>query len=171
MKTKETLLFIDMDGVIADFEKGINSGNGDLDQMFGNKFFRKLEPMEKEIAEKIERLQELTKVKILSKACVERNDKRFASQVSDKKYWLMRFAPTVENKDIIIQSTEESKGEIVREFSDYHCILLDDYSLNLVEWELAGGIGIKKAKRYKNERTFEQVNSLKDLIILLENLL
>ena len=171
MKTKRTILFIDMDGVIADFGKGINSGNGDLNQMFENKFFRKLEPMEEEIAEKIERLQELTKVKILSKACVERNDKRFTKQVADKKYWLMRFAPTVENKDIIIQSTEESKGEIVREFSDFHCMLLDDYSLNLVEWELAGGIGIKKAKRYKNDRTFEQVNSLKDLIILLENLL
>ena len=69
MKTKETILFIDMDGVIADFGKGINSGNGNLNQMFENKFFRKLEPMEEEIAEKIERLQELTKVKILSKAC------------------------------------------------------------------------------------------------------
>ena len=171
MKTKRTILFIDMDGVIADFEKGINAGNGNLNQMFENKFFRKLEPMEEEIAEKIEKLQELTKVKILSKACVERNDERFSSQVADKKYWLMRFAPTVENKDIIIQSTEESKGKIVREFSDFHCMLLDDYSLNLAEWELAGGIGIKKAKRFKTERTFEQVSNLEDLITLLEDIL
>lgn len=171
MKAKRTILFIDMDGVIADFEKGINSGAGDLNQMFENKFFRKLEPMEKEIADKIERLQELTEVKILSKACVERDDKRFVNQVADKKYWLMRFAPTVKNKDIIIQSAEESKGKIVREFSDFHCMLLDDYSLNLAEWELAGGIGIKKAKRFKTERTFEQVSNLKDLITLLEDVL
>ena len=170
MKTKGTILFIDMDGVLADFEKGINSGTGDINQMFEKNFFRKLEPMEEEITEKIERLQELTKVKILSKACVERNDKRFASQVADKKYWLMRFAPAVKNEDIIIQSAEESKGSIVEEFSDFHCILLDDYSLNLVEWELAGGIGIKKAKRYK-DRSFEQVKNLKELIVLLENVL
>ena len=171
MKAKRTILFIDMDGVLADFEKGINSGTGDINQMFEDKFFRKLETMENGIAENIEKLQKLTKVKILSKACVERNDKRFANQVADKKYWLMRFAPTVENKDIIIQSTEESKGEIVRKYSDYHNLLLDDYSLNLAEWELAGGIGIKRAKRYKNERSFEQVQNLDELIILLENVL
>lgn len=170
MKTKRTILFIDMDGVLADFERGINEGTGDINQMFEKNFFRKLEPMEEDIAGKIERLQELTKVKILSKACVERNDKRFASQVADKKYWLMRFAPTVKNEDIIIQSTEESKGSIIEEFSDYHCILFDDYSLNLVEWELAGGIGIKKAKRYKN-RSFEQVKNLEELIVLLEDVL
>ena len=171
MKAKRTILFIDMDGVLADFEKGINSGTGDINQMFEDKFFRKLETMENGIAENIEKLQKLTKVKILSKACVERNDKRFQKQVADKIYWLMRFAPTVENKDIIIQSTEESKGRIVKEFSDFHCMLLDDYSLNLAEWELAGGVGIKKAKRYKNERSFEQVQNLDELIILLENVL
>ena len=170
MKTKGTILFIDMDGVLADFERGINEGTGDINQMFEKNFFRKLEPMEEDIAEKIERLQELTKVKILSKACVERNDERFLKQVADKIYWLMRFAPTIKYKDIIIQSTEESKGSIVEEFSDFHCVLLDDYSLNLVEWELAGGIGIKKAKRYK-DRSFEQVKNLKELIVLLENVL
>ena len=170
MKTKRTILFIDMDGVLADFERGINEGTGDINQMFEDNFFRNLEPMEEDIAEKIKRLQELTKVKILSKACVERNDKRFANQVADKKHWLMRFAPTVKDEDIIIQSAEESKGSIVKEFPDFHCMLLDDYSLNLVEWELAGGIGIKKAKRYKN-RSFEQVKSLKELIVLLENIL
>ena len=171
MTKQETILFLDMDGVLANFSKGIEEGTGDINQMFEDRFFRKLEPMENNLAEKIEKLQKKVRVKILSKACVERSDYRFKRQVADKIYWLIRYAPTVEYQDIIIQAADESKGEILREFEGYNNLLLDDYSLNLVEWELAGGIGIKKAKRYKNERSFEQVHNLTELITLVEDVL
>lgn len=166
---KDKLLFLDMDGVLADFERGLQNSGGDLQSMFNNGFFQTLEPMESGLCDTIKKLQQEVKIKILSKACVDRRDIRFQGQVLDKINWIKRFIPSIEVKDIIIQSSDESKGQILNEFKGNTCILLDDYSFNLTEWVLNGGIGIKKCKRIK-ERPFKQVLKVKDLVGELENI-
>ena len=155
------MLFVDMDGCIADFDKGIN---GDLNKMFEKGFFRTLEPMEKGLNETFQEIKSQGyQVKILSKACVKKSDERFLGQMMDKVNWIKEYIPCINEMDIIIQATDESKGDIVQIYSEYDCILIDDYSKNLAEWAFAGGRGIKKAKRIKNGRPWKQVLNISEL--------
>lgn len=155
------ILFVDMDGVLADFDNGIN---GELNSMFKEGFFRGLAPMENGLNETIKGIQEQGyTVKILSKACVKKSDKRFLGQMLDKVNWLKEFVPCIDELDIIIQASDESKGDIVEMYKNHECILIDDYSKNLYEWALAGGKCIKKAKRIRPHREFKQVLNISEL--------
>ena len=155
------ILFVDMDGVLANFDKGIN---GDLNKMFEKGFFRTLEPMEEGLNKTFQEIKSQGYgIKILSKACVKRSDERFIGQMLDKVDWIKEYIPCINELDIIIQSTDESKGDIVKMYSEYDCILIDDYSKNLAEWAFAGGKGIKKAKRIKNGRPWKQVLNISEL--------
>ena len=152
-----------MDGVLANFEGGCN---GELNKMFQRGFFRNLEVMEEGLNETITDLQEQGYiVKILSKACVKRTNKLFEGQVNDKVEWVREHIPTIEREDIIIQATDEIKGDILKDYPNYECILVDDYAVNLIHWEQAGGKGIKRAKRIKNGRDFHQILNICELAL------
>lgn len=166
----KTIIFLDMDGVLADFEGGIQSSNEGLDKMFDNGFFKTLLPLERDLETTIKKLQILAEVKVVSKACVPKTDSRYQKQVEDKVEWLRIFAPTIPRENIMVLASDESKGMIAQKYKSTNAILVDDYSKNLVEWELAGGVGVKRAKRFK-ERRFEQVRNLRQLIDLLEEVL
>ncbi|MEG2697238.1 MAG: hypothetical protein RR952_06685 [Cetobacterium sp.] len=158
---KNTILFLDMDGCLADFDKGIK---GDLNNMYKEGFFLSLEPMELGLNETIKSLQEQgIQVKVLSKACVDKKDWRYLSQTFDKVDWIKKHIPCIDELDIIIQGIDESKGSVVDYYREHNCILLDDYSKNLVEWCMSGGLGIKKAKRIKNERPWKQILNISEL--------
>lgn len=151
-----------MDGVLANFDKGLQ---GDFKNMFKPGFFRGLEPMEEGLNDVIEMLQEQNYiVKILSKACVKRNNKAFVGQVVDKANWIKEHCPSVDELDIIIQATDENKGDILKDYVDDECYLVDDYTPNLATWYNAGGKCIKKAKRIKNTREFKQILNLSELV-------
>lgn len=157
------ILFVDMDGVLANFDKGI--GN-DLNKMFEPGFFFTLEPMEQDLNETIQEIQKQGyTVKILSKACVAKEDKRFKGQVMDKVKWINKYIPCIDELNIIITDTHTSKGDIVEMYKHHECILIDDYSKNLAEWSFAGGKGIKKAKRIRNSRPWKQVLNISELAI------
>lgn len=158
----KTILFFDMDGVLANFDKKVDE-MGDIKAMFEPNFFRTLEPMEEGINETIAELQKHYTVKILSKACVKRNDKRFIGQMVDKVNWLKQYVPCLDELNIIIQATDECKGDIVEMYKQHECILIDDYSKNLADWTFAGGKGIKKAKRIKNGRAWKQILNIVEL--------
>lgn len=161
----KTILFIDMDGVLANFDKAIDE-MGTLEAMFKPGFFRGLEPMEEGLNETIKEIQESgITVKILSKACVKKTDKRFLGQMVDKAEWIAEHIPCIDRLNIIIQATDESKGDIIEYYKHHECILLDDYSKNLADWAFAGGKGIKKAKRIKNGRPWKQVLNVSELAI------
>ena len=156
------IIFLDMDGVLADFDNSLIGG--EIKTMFKSGFFRNLPVLEGNLDGTVQALQKMGYiVKILSKACVKRQDSRFLQQMQDKADWIRENIPSIGEFDICIQSTEEVKGDILQFYPNDECYLVDDYSKNLVEWELAGGIGIKKAKRIKNGRPFKQILNLLEL--------
>ena len=157
----ETIIFFDMDGVLADFEKGLG---GDFANMYKEGFFRNLPVMEQGLNESIQKIKEQGyTVKILSKACVTKSDSRFVKQMVDKANWVKHHIPCIDELDIIIQASDECKGDIVRMYESHECILVDDYTVNLASWIMAGGQGIKKAKRIKNTRPCRQILNVAEL--------
>ncbi len=155
------ILFVDMDGVLANFDKGLE---GDFKRMFKPTFFRNLEPLENGLNETIEGIRSQGYlVKILSKACVKKSNRLYEIQKQDKINWLKEFIPCIAETDVIIQATDESKGDIVELHKESECFLIDDYSKNLAEWGLAGGKCIKKAKRIRNHREWKQVLNISEL--------
>lgn len=157
------ILFVDMDGVLADFEKGLQ---GDFSRMYKRGFFRNLEVMENDLNQTFEEIQaQGITVKILSKACVRKSHGLFKVQMMDKVNWIKEHIPCIDELNITIQATDESKGAIVDMYKGHECYLIDDYSKNLAEWVLAGGKAIKRAKRIKNDRKFRQVLNVSELAI------
>ena len=160
---KKKILFVDMDGVLANFEKGLE---GDFKRMFKPGFFRGLEPLENGLNETIQEIEKQGyTVKILSKAPVKKSNRLFLVHMMDKVNWIKEFIPAIDELNIIIQATDESKGDIVEMYKDHECILIDDYSKNLAEWGLAGGKCIKKAKRIRNHRSWKQVLNISELAL------
>lgn len=66
----------------------------------------------------------------------------------DKKSWVNRFLPNVKTSNIIFCRVGQNKARYIENKLnikiDNTCILLDDYTKNLTEWESVGGVGIKR---------------------------
>lgn len=156
-------IFIDQDGVLADFDKATE---GNLDNMYRMKFFAKLEPLEKDLNDIVRKLQQMNyEVHILTKLPVVRNHHRFADMMIDKVTWLERYIPAVDELNIHVLPCNQDKSDILKFYEDKeNCILIDDYTPNLTSWIKAGGKGIKKAKRLKDTRVIAQILSLNELI-------
>ena len=67
---------------------------------------------------------------------------------NDKMIWLKKYLPNVQEVNIIFCRLGENKAKIIEDklniTVDKDCILLDDYTKNLNEWETVGGTGIKR---------------------------
>ncbi len=156
-------IFLDMDGVLADFNRGIRelcgmepldqtkSNNSDDDKMWEAvrdtpNFYDKLElvPGSKELFDYlIDKYG--NKVEILTG--VPKEHRGIVTAGDDKIAWVRRLL----SKDIVIHIVHsEDKPDYC---TGKDCILIDDYDKNIRQWEKAGGTGIrfKSAKQAKEQ--------------------
>lgn len=67
---------------------------------------------------------------------------------NDKMKWIAKYLFNIPLENIVICRVGENKAEIIKSqlniIIDKTTVLLDDYTKNLVEWESAGGVGIKR---------------------------
>lgn len=156
-------LFLDLDGTLARF----NVPNALTRFETEEGFFFKLKPYKN--IEVINKLAETGNVYIISASPNVNAD-------NDKMQWVQKYIPNVPFDNIIICRCGENKATKIRNVLDLEmindCILLDDYTKNLVEWEQSGGIGIKRITSVADNSTKKwkgsELKNLKELELLLD---
>ena len=131
-------LFLDLDGTLAKF----NSKKNALQRFDKEKgFFANLLPFKN--VEKVNQLALSKKVEVfvISATPNEQAD-------LDKMVWIKKYLNNVKKENICFCRIGTNKAqEIKRQLNvniDNNCLLLDDYTNNLIEWTKANGIGIKR---------------------------
>ena len=128
-------IFLDLDGTLAKFN--VRNALKRFDNEKG--FFAKLGAYKN--IEKINEMAKAGNVYIISASPNEQAD-------NDKMIWIKKYLPNVKIENIVLCSVGEKKAKIIQNKYnikiDKNCILLDDYTKNLTEWETVGGVGIKR---------------------------
>lgn len=137
MKTKKIIVYLDMDGVIADFNGEANA-TGRFQTEKG--FFKKLHVMNEWGVQQLIRNKNID-LRILTKSPNKQADR-------DKRAWLKYYYPQIKRNKIIIIRNNKSKAEAIRK--SQKGILLDDYGKNIDEWRLKGYEGYKVEKELQN---------------------
>ena len=151
-------IFLDLDGTLARFN--VRNALERFDKEEG--FFANL------LAYKgIEVVNELAKTNqlfIISASPNEQADK-------DKMIWLEKYLPNIRIDNVTLCRLGQNKALIIQEKYNItinkECLLLDDYTKNLNEWESFGGKGIKRlttisdnsTKKWKGQ-TLKHLNEL-----------
>ncbi len=143
------IIFLDLDGVLADFEGsfrtlfGISPDSvtdkelwGRIDAYGKAKFFSELEwmPDGKELWAFV--TQNFIRVKILS--ALGKSDKIDKQTSTGKREWLSHHLPILSSDDIILVNNKHHKQHYCKPGD----ILIDDTESNINEWSKKGGIGI-----------------------------
>lgn len=157
---KKQNLYLDMDGVLANFQQGLDKyPNNPQPWITEKNFFRNLKPIN---TPKIE-LQILAKqyeIFILTK--VETRDTQ--DRANDKKIWIQEHLPFIKPENVIIVPYHHNKVDYIKEVG----ILVDDYKVNLIEWlENKKGIAVKFGKVLKPNRPYPQITNLNQLETIL----
>ena len=128
-------LFLDLDGTLAKFN--VRNALERFDKEIG--FFAKLNAYVG-----IEIINELAKQGNLFIISASPN----TQADNDKMLWIKKYLPNLPINNITICRIGENKAKVIEEkYSitiDKNCLLLDDYTKNLNEWENLGGTGVKR---------------------------
>lgn len=167
---KNVNLFLDMDGTLAKFYANPNY----MEKMFEPNYFATLKPYAivntiKEIISKMP----IVKIIVLS-ACV---DTEYCE--TEKEMWLDRYLPEIPQENRAFCKVGDNKTDLAKLLvnKDDINILLDDYSVNLEQWQEQGenwlpikyinGINDKKGKTYSLKvKSGKQLKELITRIIL-----
>lgn len=136
-------IFIDMDGVLAEYKKDCTEND-----LMQKGYFESLHPEEnmlKALSMLIENSDKLGfRVCVLTKVYPS----TFKYSVSEKQQWRDKYMPYLFDSEFIMVNGElEEKSDAIRaELGidiDEGCILIDDYNHNLLEWSNNGGTAVK----------------------------
>lgn len=131
---KKRKLYVDVDGVLAEFNK-----DASIEEITSDGYFLERTPMSAMICA-MRTLAHDYFVTEKVEICALSHAITGTSAEQDKMIWLNRFCEGIFNK-IIICPYGTKKNDFVSDAKG--SILLDDFSKNLTEWEESGGIGIK----------------------------
>lgn len=141
MKKQNFNIFLDMDDTLANFSDGITSQKKINKLIHTKGYFKGLQPLPF--------LEEMNKI-----AAIFPQNIFILSACSNTPYckeekilWLKKYLPFASKENVIFTNVGDNKAEMVKPFLgkeiDKYCILIDDYSKNVYEWEAAGGTAIK----------------------------
>lgn len=135
-------IYYDMDNCLALFSTKGNEANA-ISRMFDKGYFKNLPVIENAMETLSALMWEGHDVHILS-ACVNSPYCKI-----EKKEWLEKYFPFIESHKIHLCEVGENKAEIIGNVKGAY--LVDDYKKNLIEWEEAGGISVKKRSSKKTK--------------------
>ena len=151
-------LFLDLDGTLAKFNSKRNALKR-FDNEIG--FFANLKPYKY-----IEFVNQLATSESVNVYIISATPNEQADQ--DKMIWVDKYLDNVPKANICFSRLGENKAKVIKDklniTIDNECILLDDYTKNLIEWTNLNGIGIKRITSKADNSTKKwQGLCLKDL--------
>lgn len=145
--------FFDMDGTLADFYADPDY----LERMYDRGYYANLSPHQRMIDYLKNKMEVYGKKQVfILSACV---DTEYCAD--EKLQWLKTYIPEMLPENIILMQAGQNKANFVPGGIDRHCILIDDYSVNLNEWIAAGGTAIKAINGINNKsQRWNETNAL-----------
>jgi 5'(3')-deoxyribonucleotidase len=138
------MIFFDMDGTLAKFFYDKDC----LKRMYEKNYFLNLKPYK--LLALAKELTNDNNVAIIS-ACIQSEH-----CIPEKEQWLKQYFPECKNIHLVQCGT--NKAEYIAQHYNYTAepmILIDDYSVNIKEWEQQGFIGIKFCNGINNKSNKE----------------
>lgn len=130
----KTRIFFDMDGTLAEFKKASK-----IEELFEKGYFANLKPLNN-IVETVKLLNQSPDFDVYILSSVLK-DSKYAR--AEKTNWLKEHLPELNEDQIIYSECGSNKTNFVPGGINPTDILLDDYTVNLLDWQKAGGRPIK----------------------------
>lgn len=155
-----TRLFVDMDGVLAEFKK-----TSALEDLYEKGYFYNLKP-QMQVVDAIRAIRQDPEIEVFILSSVL-TDSKYA--LAEKKAWLAKYLPEIDASHMLFPPCGDDKWKYVPGGVKKTDCLLDDYTTNLLAWEPLGtGIKLLNGINHSHE-TWEgamvSINSPKDELI------
>lgn len=153
--------WIDMDGVLAIYERDAYAGEHPVWLHKGSHYYRHLQPDPKmiEVLRALD-MQKENHVCILS--TLSNKGAMFLEHYEDKAAWLKEHCPflDVERQFVPVISSKRNIAEFLKVSHTLtpNDVLIDDFNKNLIEWQNAGGAAIKYNNGINSTNSFNGLN-------------